>query len=109
MLAALTVFFPIRRHYAALIAFVVAGALAPVSLSLYLVWHHALTAGFNDVILFPAAHYAPIQGLPFGHWANERNVSMSTAIDGAFFVLFDGTSRFRFPPAVEGMGSGSGK
>lgn len=75
MLAALTVFFPIRRHYAALIAFVVAGALAPVSLSLYLVWHHALTAGFNDVILFPAAHYAPIQGLPFGHWANERNAA----------------------------------
>ncbi len=73
MLAGLTVFFPMRRHRAALIAYVLASALVPIGLLLWLVWHQALAAGFDDVILFTATHYAPIQGLPYGHWANERN------------------------------------
>jgi hypothetical protein len=75
LLAALTVFLPMRRHRPGLIAFVLACAVAPVGLLLYLVWHHALVAGFNDVILFTATNYAPIQGLPYGHWANERNAA----------------------------------
>ena len=76
MLAALPVFFPMRRHRAALFAYVAGGALVPVGLLLWLLWHHALAAGFNDVILFAAAQYASIQGLPYGHWANERNAAL---------------------------------
>lgn len=60
MLAALTVFLPLRRQRAALIAYVLAGALVPVGLLLYLVWHHELVAAFNDVIVWTATRYAPI-------------------------------------------------
>jgi hypothetical protein len=36
-------------------------------------------------------------------------MSVSTAIDVAFFVRFVGASHSRFPRAVQGIGSGSGK
>lgn len=73
MLATLTVLFPLRRHYAQLIAYVLAGALAPVALILYLIWHDALVAAFHDVILFAANRYAPVEGLPFGYAATWGN------------------------------------
>jgi hypothetical protein len=73
MLAVLTVFFPLRRRYAALIAYVFAGALVPVALILYLIWHQALAAAFNDVILFAATRYAPVEGLPYGYAATWGN------------------------------------
>jgi hypothetical protein len=73
MLAALTAFFPLRRHCAALIAYVLAGASVPIGLVLYLAWRHALVAGFNDVIVFTASQYAPMQGLPYGYWASLQN------------------------------------
>jgi hypothetical protein len=75
-LAALTVFLPMRQHRAALITYVLACALVPVNLLLYLAWHHSLVAAFDDVILWTATHYAPIQGLPYGHGANERNAEL---------------------------------
>jgi hypothetical protein len=70
MLAALTAFFPLRRP---LIVYVLAGALVPTGLIFYLVWHGALVAGFDDVILFTAGQYAPMQGLPYGYWASAQN------------------------------------
>jgi hypothetical protein len=76
MLAALTVFFPLRRHRAALIAYVLAGAVVPVSLLLYLVWHHALIAAFDDVIVWTATRYAPVQVLPYGHFAGGLNAPL---------------------------------
>lgn len=76
MLAALAVFFPIVRHRVGLIAYVLAGTLAPAVLLLYLVWHHSLTAAFNDVIVWTATNYAPIQVVPYGHWVNERDAPL---------------------------------
>jgi hypothetical protein len=75
-LAALAVFFPMRRHRAALLSYVLACALVPVSLLLWLAWNHSLVAAFDDVILWTATRYASIQGLPYGHWANERNAEL---------------------------------
>jgi hypothetical protein len=79
MLAGLTAFFPLRRHYAAPIAYLIAGAVLPLVLILYLVWHHVLVAAFDDVVLFAATRYAPIEALPYGYaatWGNYPFVSV---------------------------------
>jgi hypothetical protein len=65
MLAAVTAFFNLR-HRVELIAYVLGCALAPASLLAYVAWHNALAVAFDDVILFTATRYAPIQGVPFG-------------------------------------------
>jgi hypothetical protein len=39
-------------------------------------WHHSLVAAFDDVILFTATHYAPVQGLPYGPGANDRDAEL---------------------------------
>ena len=66
MLAAMTAFLNLRRHRAELIVYVLGCSLVPVGLLAYVVWHHALAAAFDDVILFAAVRYAPIQSVPFG-------------------------------------------
>ena len=66
MLAIVTAFLNLRRHRAELIIYVLGCSLAPVGLLAYVVWHHALAAAFDDVILFAAMRYAPIQSVPFG-------------------------------------------
>jgi hypothetical protein len=62
-----------RRRRMQLAMFVLGGAVIPVCLVDYLVWHHTFTAAFDDVILFTAQQYAPIQMLPFGARANAQN------------------------------------
>ena len=66
MLAALTAFLNLRRHRAELLIYVVGCSLVPIALLAYVVWHHALAAAIDDVILFTAIRYAPIQSVPFG-------------------------------------------
>ena len=66
MLAIVIAFLILRRQRAELISFVIGCSLAPVSLLAYVVWHHALAAAFDDVILFAATRYAPVQSVPFG-------------------------------------------
>jgi hypothetical protein len=73
MLAALTALLDLRRNRPQLIAYVLGGALAPVGLSAYLIWHHAFVAAIYDVIQFTAERYASIQGVPFGSWAGPQN------------------------------------
>jgi hypothetical protein len=76
MLAALAVFLPLRRHRLALIVYIAAGALVPVGLVLYLVWIHAFVAAFNDVIVWAATQYAPIQVVPYGNWTGGQNAPL---------------------------------
>ena len=66
MLAAVTAFLNLRRHRAELIAYVLGCALVPAGLLAYLAGHHALAAAFDDVIRWTAAHYAPVNIVPFG-------------------------------------------
>lgn len=62
-------------------AVVVAGmALVPAVLAASLAVTGALAAAFEDVILFPAVHYAGIQWVPFGRGA--------TVVNGASVALF---------------------
>jgi len=88
MLAALTAFVSTRRHRAALIVFVAAGVLVPAGLLLYLIWRQALVAGFNDVIVFTASQYAPMQGVPYGHWASAQNAPFIYVFPLAAIVTF---------------------
>jgi hypothetical protein len=66
MLAAMTAFLKLRRHWPELIVYILGCSLVPVGLLAYVVWHHALAAAFDDVIRFTANQYAPTQGVPFG-------------------------------------------
>jgi hypothetical protein len=52
------------------LAYFAASALAPAFLLAYLIAHGDLTFAYNDCIRFPAAHYASIQGVPFGFGIN---------------------------------------
>jgi hypothetical protein len=64
MLAAVPAFLNLRRHRAELITYMLGCALVPIGLLAYVVWHDALAAAFDDVILFTAVRYAPIQSVP---------------------------------------------
>jgi hypothetical protein len=66
MLAAMLAFFNLRRHRAVLIVYLLGCGLAPAGLLAYVIWHHALAAAFDDVILFTVTRYARIQSVPFG-------------------------------------------
>jgi hypothetical protein len=55
------------------LAYLSASALAPMFLLAYLIAHNDLAFAYADCIRFPAAHYASIQGVPFGFGANPQN------------------------------------
>src|SRR5580658_6597484 len=76
MLAGATAFLNLRRYRAALIAFVLGGAIVPVGLLAYLVEQHALMAAFDDVIRFTAERYSSIQGVPFGWGVVPQNLPL---------------------------------
>jgi 4-amino-4-deoxy-L-arabinose transferase-like glycosyltransferase len=73
MLAAVTAFMNSRRHRVELIAYGLGCALVPAGLLAYLIWHHALAAAFNDVILQTAVRYAPAAIVPFGAFRDAQN------------------------------------
>lgn len=76
VLAALTAFLVIRRNRAGSITYVLAVALVPAGFIAYLGASNTLGAAFDDVILFTATRYAPIQGLPFGSFAAPQNLPL---------------------------------
>jgi hypothetical protein len=73
VLAAVTAFVRPRQHRSELIAYALGGVLVPMGLLLYVVWHHAFAAAFNDIVLFAATRYASIQNVPFGTFADTQN------------------------------------
>jgi hypothetical protein len=66
MLAAATPFANMRRYWRELIVYLLGAALVPTCMFAYLVWQGALTAAFEDVILFTVKHYTSIQRVHFG-------------------------------------------
>ena len=89
MLAAAAAFVGVdRRKRAELSVFVLGGLVIPVCLIGYLVWRHVFGAAFDDVILFTARRYAPIQVLPFGDRANAQNYPLMTLFPIAGVLLF---------------------
>jgi hypothetical protein len=67
MLAGVTPFLNLRRQRAELIAYVLGAAIVPVGLLAYVVGQHAFAAAFDDVIRYPAGHYAAVNVVPFGY------------------------------------------
>jgi hypothetical protein len=73
MLAAATSFVDSRRQQSKLIAYVLGSVLIPICLLAYVIWNRALAAAFEDVILFTATRYAPIQSVPFAYFTGDQN------------------------------------
>ena len=89
MLAAMAAFVGVQRHKRLeLSVFVLGGLVIPVCLIGYLLWRHVFAAAFDDVILFTARRYAPIQVLPFGDRANAQNYPLMTLFPIAAVLLF---------------------
>ena len=89
MLAAVAAFVGVeRRKRLELSVFVLGGLGIPVCLVGYLIWRHVFAAAFDDVILFTARRYAPIQVLPFGDHANAQNYPLMMLFPIAGVLLF---------------------
>ena len=65
-----------------------AGLVIPVCLVGYLIWRHVFAAAFDDVILFTARRYAPIQVLPFGITRTTQNYPLMMLFPIAGVLLF---------------------
>ena len=89
MLAAMTGFLHGPRYKQRLGLFLLATALVPVGLLLYLLWLGALTAAFDDVIVFTATRYAGVQAVPFARWAGLQDLPLafSFPVAGLLTVL----------------------
>ena len=72
MLASAATFLNLRRREGA-IPFLLSCGLVPVGIVVYLIANHSFIAAFDDVILWTANRYAPIQAVPFGWLANAHN------------------------------------
>lgn len=89
MLAAMAAFVGAeRRKRVELSVFVLGGLVIPVCLIGYLVWRHVFEAALDDVILFTARRYAPIQVLPFGSRANAQDYPLMMLFPIAGVLLF---------------------
>jgi hypothetical protein len=87
MLAAMTAFLNLRRHRVELITYVLGCGLVPIGLLAYVIWHHALSAAFDDVILFTAVRYSPVASVPFG-WGGGNPIFKYLFPVAALLVLF---------------------
>src|SRR5262249_8885535 len=76
MLAAATSFVGSYHQKTKLIAYVSGSAFIPICLLAYVVAQGALTAAFEDVILFTATRYASIQSVPFGYGVVIQNLPL---------------------------------
>ena len=89
MLAAVVAFVGVQPHKRVELSVFVLGCLVlPMCLIGYLLWRHVFAAAFDDVILFTARRYAPIQVLPFGDRANAQNYPLMMLFPIAGVLLF---------------------
>jgi hypothetical protein len=70
MLAAATPFLNLRRYRTELMTYALGSAVIPICLIAYVTAHGALTAAFEDVIMFTAGRYARIAGAPYGFFGD---------------------------------------
>jgi hypothetical protein len=73
MIAAATAFLNPRRQRTKLFIYLVGSALVPLALLAYLISDKAFPSAFDDVIVWTAKRYAPIQPVPFGAFAEIQN------------------------------------
>jgi hypothetical protein len=62
-----------RRPRAELIALAAGSAVAPLAAVVWLLANGALGDAFESIVLLTAQRYAPIQSVPFGHWADLQS------------------------------------
>ena len=82
------------RSRAAATAFLLGCSFVPAILLLYVVRQHALSAAFDDVILWSAQQYSSIQHVPFGSFADSQNIPIAclfplTALGVCLLVVRD--------------------
>jgi hypothetical protein len=65
--------FFLRQGPMEFLVYLATSAAAPAFLLAYLIAHNDLTLAYADCIRFTAAHYASIQGVPFGFGTNPQN------------------------------------
>src|SRR5207249_5971570 len=70
----------VRFNATALTHYVASVAVIPVLLIIFIASQGSLTAAFDDVIAFPAAHYASIQSVPYGFGADAQNMPLNFII-----------------------------
>ena len=88
--AVLGILVTLPRAGARLVSAIIGMALVPSAMMFYLAESGALVAAFNDVILWPAQHYARSQALSFGSGASLRDAA-SVALYPATLVLAGAT------------------
>jgi hypothetical protein len=76
VLAAMTTFSTGPNYKAKSGIFVLATAIVPIGLLLYVIWIGALPAAFDDVIVFDATQYAGVQAVPFAWGASQQNLPL---------------------------------
>ena len=65
VIASVMAFIDLQRNLKEAILFLLAVAVVPICLVVYVASEGTLTTSFNDVVLFTLAHYASIQSVPF--------------------------------------------
>jgi hypothetical protein len=76
VLASLATFLSGPQYKAKSGAFVLATALIPIVLLVYVIWLGALRAAFDDVIVFDATRYVGVQAVPFAWGARQQNLPL---------------------------------
>ena len=72
-LAAMTAFLNLRESQGRFLAFVLASAVAPLGVFVYLLEQHTLFAAFNDIIGFTVTQYSSINKAPYGFQGSAIN------------------------------------
>jgi hypothetical protein len=75
-----------RFNATALAHYVVAGAVLPVLLIVYVASQGSLSAAFDNVIAYPAANYANVQTVPYGFGADAQNMPLIFIFPVAAFL-----------------------
>ena len=75
-----------RFNATALTHYVVAVAVFPALLIVYVASQGSLSAAFDNVIVFPALHYANIQSVPYGFGADAQNMPLNFIFPVAAFL-----------------------
>ncbi len=82
----LAVLLTLRAGRARLLSAMAGMALFPTAMILYVAANAALAAAFDDVILYPALHYAGIQAVPFGTGASPQHLALVALFPVAFVL-----------------------
>ncbi|MBV8916068.1 MAG: hypothetical protein JOZ05_23905 [Acetobacteraceae bacterium] len=75
-----------RSRFPSLFQFVLATAVVPLGLVLYLASHGLFGPAYDDVIRFAAGQYASIQTVPFGSSAQDQNRPLAYLFQGTLAV-----------------------